>query len=164
MGIGDIGGDQLDRLRSVINGLSSDSHIKNALVVLHHAPVRHEGDVWLLKDVLRRRTNSDAFEHTFLAMSGTDAKALLAILDNLAAARRDLNVVLLHGHRHQKYLGITPAGTHIVEAPALVENENGFWLGWEKGGKLEIGWSPRGESTTTVKCGGSNAIALSRVQ
>jgi 3',5'-cyclic AMP phosphodiesterase CpdA len=140
MGLGTIGQDQLNRLAVELNTLKQTEGLKYLIVALHHAPIRHETDVWQWRTFVRERSNSDVFEHTFLALSVNDAQKLIETLNDFALARKDVNVILLHGHRHQKYLGKTEAGLWIVEAPALVENENGFWTGYDQAGQFHIEW------------------------
>jgi|SRR5579864_6920518 len=140
MGLGDLGDEQLARLKIELDSLKRNIHLKVLIVALHHAPVRHQTDAWDWRQALRKRTNSDIFEHTFLALNVIEAAKLVETLEEFAKARQDVDVVVLHGHRHQRYLGKTPSGIWVVEAPALVESENGFWAGYNDSGRLRVRW------------------------
>jgi 3',5'-cyclic AMP phosphodiesterase CpdA len=140
MGLGDLGDAQLDRLGEYLSSMKADSKFKFLIVALHHAPVRRETDAWLWREALRKRTNSDIWNHTFLALNVHDAAILVRLLDDFAESHKDVNVVIAHGHRHAKFLGKTQHGVWVIEAPAVVENENGFWAGYDVGGRFAVEW------------------------
>jgi len=142
MGLGNLGGKQLQALHVELARLQS-KRLKYLVVVLHHAPVRRESDQWTWKQAFTRHPgDTDVYAHTYLALNFDDAKDLMDSLGRFARARPDVQVVVLHGHRHGAFLGRTDRGVLVVEAPAVVESAPGVWVGDETSHGLQVSWLP----------------------
>lgn len=144
MGLGFLGAPQLGRLEELLSGYAASTKpIHSMVVVLHHGPVRRESDVWSWKDFERRVRNSDIWAHSFLAMDAGDSRHLVSILEKFAESRKDIRVVLAHGHRHanQPYLGRTEKGVIVLEAPSVIEEKApGFWAAYRIHSDLAFKW------------------------
>lgn len=124
MGLGDLGRDQLKRFEKMLAGLRENSKIKILVVALHHAAVKRSTDSWSWYDALKRKTGSDIFEHTYLALDPGDAEELLDQLSKFAAAKKKIPIVIAHGHRHgEPFVGRTEHGIWVMEAPAVIEDK-----------------------------------------
>ena len=142
MGYGALDRIQLERLDYYLQSLVRDVSLKYLIVTLHHAPVRRETDARRWGDALRRRTNSDVYEHTFPAIDEDEAIALMQLLDSFKKAGKDVEVILAHGHRHARSFSQTAVGVWVIEAPALVEVD-GYWMGYDNHGRLALEWRQR---------------------
>ena len=148
MGLGSLGRPQLQRLDAYLEALvASDRPIRSLVVVLHHAPVRREADIWSMSELARKRGYSDVWAHTFLALDARDAQELVAILKKHARARSNrsnIQFVLAYGHRHARpYLGrVEPEGVvTVLEVPSVIEQEPpGFWAAYAGSNGLTFKW------------------------
>jgi len=144
MGLGDLTTEQLQRLQVYLSGLLHNKTLKVLVVALHHPSARRQTDSWSWQDAIRRKTESDIWAHTYLSLNANESKQLVVVLESFAEARKDVQVVLTHGHRHEKYLGRTPKGVWIIEAPAViqpVDHVPGFWAAYLEPNSLEIKWT-----------------------
>jgi 3',5'-cyclic AMP phosphodiesterase CpdA len=140
MGLGEITSPQTDRLGRYLAQV--ESKFRTLVVVIHHAPARREHDEWSWTQFLRLRTNSDIWAHTFLALEPRDARKFMSVIDSFAAAHTNVQVVVAHGHRHgPAYLGRTARGVWLLEAPAVIEEQNpGAWAVYRSAKGLEFKW------------------------
>jgi hypothetical protein len=142
MGLGSLGSRQLQALRQQLMNLQRQK-LKYLIVVLHHAPVKRESDKWTWKQAFSRHPgDSDVYAHTFLALDPDDAQEFMSILGRFAKSRPDVEVVVLHGHRHGTFIGRADEGILVVEAPAVVESAPGVWMGDQTSKGLQVSWLP----------------------
>jgi 3',5'-cyclic AMP phosphodiesterase CpdA len=145
MGLGSLGAAQMKRLEDYLSKLGAAGNPPRSLVVvLHHAPVRRAIDAWSWRELKEKVGDSSIWAHTVLALDVDDAQKLVSLIDGFARSRRDVQVVLVHGHRHgAPYLGETGGGVLIVEAPGTIEDHSaGYWAADWVAGKLAFKWRP----------------------
>lgn len=147
MGLGSLGATQIQRLEKYLSGLAASKRpVRSLVVVLHHAPLKRATDAWSWQELRQRFGDSSIWAHTVLALDVNDAQRIVALLDNIARSRSDMQVVLVHGHRHGRpYLGQTASGVLVVEADGVIEDHRpGFWAAYQAGGTLAFKWLPLG--------------------
>jgi len=157
MGLGNLGEEQIERLREYLTNLDGRK-LASVIVLLHHAPVRRQTDEWSLWQVLKRRTDSDPWDHTFLALDVGDSRRLVDVLGEFAQAHSETKVIIVHGHRHDSFYGRLQNGVWVVEAPAVVECSTAFWAAYVSNGHLQFKWielaTPPGDCWKTERGAG----------
>jgi len=129
--VGTLGASQLDRLRDILAKVPEST--KQCLIVMHHMPVRRAEDVFGFPRGLSYQSVSatQAFEYSAMATRLRDVRRLVREIETVQARKPGLQVYLLCGHFHRRWLGQISSRLRVVEAGPALEAAGG-WVGeWD---------------------------------
>jgi hypothetical protein len=141
--VGTLGVSQLERLREAFTTLPEPT--QQCLIVMHHMPVRRVGDSFQLPRKLsfESLSASQAFQYSAMSTRLRDVRRLVQELEAVALRRPNLQLLLLCGHFHRRWLGQLSTRITIAEAGPPLET-GGVWVGaWDAAvGRVALRWHP----------------------
>jgi hypothetical protein len=136
-GIGSFGSRQLGALQKILNSWPPDA--KRLVLLLHH-PIARSNRESLCEGCLKSWkafTDSALFNYMFLRGDTAETRLLIGALSTFAERRPNVEVTILCGHRHRRYLGRLSSRFEVIEAPAPHELP-GAWLLFDDANSLTI--------------------------